>query len=110
MADQEPRTGPPTREASKMRGVSEPRDREPRSHEPHKSENSGKRNPPFGLKPGLLAGVTGKIKFWITFFAGVLGLFVIIVSWIFLINEAREVYLLPKDIIIKGIAGNKSAG
>ena len=78
MADQEPRTGPPTREASEMRGMSEPRDREPRSREPRKSGNSGKRSVPFGLKPGLFAGIIGKFKFWISFFAGVLGLFVII--------------------------------
>ena len=76
MADQEPHTGPPTREA--RRGVSESRDREPRNREPRKSGNSGGRSAPFGLKPGLLAGVSEALKFYLSAAIGIL-----VVSFVF---------------------------
>ena len=56
MPDQEPHTGPPTREARETREVRESR----------RSENRGGRNAPFGLKPGLLAGVSETLKFYLS--------------------------------------------
>lgn len=73
MSDQEPHTGPPTREARKTRELRDPHEARKR----RKSRNS-EGNTLLGLKSGLLAGVTDALKFWISFFTGVLGLFVVI--------------------------------
>ena len=72
MPDQEPRTGPPTREASEMRGVGEPRDRE------RGRSGSTDSSPPFGLKPGLLAGVSETLKFYLSVI-----IVVIVVTFVF---------------------------